>query len=334
MACNKKYNSNNQYKPNIWVPGYNLDHLLFDGLVGAWIFNEGSGSRVNDLSGRGNGGIATGDFFWFYGSKGSFLESSNVRTDYVDLGNIGVLDNATESTLLIKFYVNDWVHNSFLFAIGKWASGQINLPFGLVIKNITGVQTLFAYVADNNNDYVLNKASTDGPQLQENVWYDYALTFRAKDKLQGYLDGKEQLAVGFPKVCPNVNEIRAGEKYTIFNDEVHDKGLDGSIEYAFLYDRVLSINEINKIRNDPYEAFHSKTLVPVVKREEEPEIISTTAFIRNYNSNNQYKPSLWSPGINFGHPLANGLVSAYLMNEGGNELIDLVHSNNATKVGV
>ena len=48
------------------------------------------------------------------------------------------------------------------------------------------------------------------------------------------------------------------------------------------------------------------------------------SFVKKYNSNNQYKPNLWCPGINYSYPMANGLVAAYLMNEGsGGKIFDL-----------
>ncbi|HDZ20954.1 hypothetical protein LCGC14_0878550 [marine sediment metagenome] len=46
-------------KPTPWWPGINLEHPQARGLVAAWLFNEGAGSSVRDLTGNGNEGVLT-----------------------------------------------------------------------------------------------------------------------------------------------------------------------------------------------------------------------------------------------------------------------------------
>ena len=46
---------------NVYNGGTNYDHTGADSLVGYWKFNEGGGTRVEDLSGNGNHGLLTND---------------------------------------------------------------------------------------------------------------------------------------------------------------------------------------------------------------------------------------------------------------------------------
>jgi len=64
---------------NVYNGGTNYDHTGASNLVGYWKFNEGGGTRVEDLSGNGNHGLLTNDT---YGDDGgaAWVDSSDTPT--------------------------------------------------------------------------------------------------------------------------------------------------------------------------------------------------------------------------------------------------------------
>ena len=75
------YNSekDSNFIANVYNGGTNYDHTGKSNLVGYWKFNEGGGTRVEDLSGNGNHGLLTNDS---YGDDGgaAWVDSSDLPT--------------------------------------------------------------------------------------------------------------------------------------------------------------------------------------------------------------------------------------------------------------
>ena len=76
-------------KPPLGV-GLDFTHPLAQGLVGCWLFNEGSGDKVNDLSGNGNVGTLQNMAFpstvvsgWNPGKDGPALAFNAGASNYV-----------------------------------------------------------------------------------------------------------------------------------------------------------------------------------------------------------------------------------------------------------
>ena len=74
------------------------------GLVGYWLFNEGSGTTVQDSSGNSNTGTLVNGPIWVTGRYGPGLNFDGVN-DYVDVGSGFSLDNLKQQkkTVLFKF---------------------------------------------------------------------------------------------------------------------------------------------------------------------------------------------------------------------------------------
>jgi len=69
-------------------PVINRSHPLARGLVGAWAFEDGGGSVLKDISGRGNDGTIVNSPSWINTAHGGALDfTGGTNTDYIDLGN-------------------------------------------------------------------------------------------------------------------------------------------------------------------------------------------------------------------------------------------------------
>ena len=62
---------------NVYNGGTNYNHTGASNLVGYWRFNEGGGTRVEDLSGNGNHGLLTNDS---HGDDGGAAFASGIPT--------------------------------------------------------------------------------------------------------------------------------------------------------------------------------------------------------------------------------------------------------------
>jgi len=78
----------------------NWAHPLSQGLVGCWLFNEGSGGQVFDLSGNGNTGTLIGTAHFGSGKFGSGLVLDG-DSDYVDLADLMSGMKYTQGTVFV-----------------------------------------------------------------------------------------------------------------------------------------------------------------------------------------------------------------------------------------
>ncbi|UCE49956.1 MAG: hypothetical protein JSW47_07325, partial [Phycisphaerales bacterium] len=65
----------------------NRTHPLAKALIGCWLFNEGSGDRVSDLSGNRRTGTLVNGASWTAGLRGSVVDCDSAGSEYTDLGS-------------------------------------------------------------------------------------------------------------------------------------------------------------------------------------------------------------------------------------------------------
>lgn len=113
-----------QTKPK---PGCMIDptHPLSRGLVGCWLFNEGAGSRLTDISGYGNHGVLTNmnpESDWVGSPHGGALDFDG-SNDFINVGNNLIFDFDYSMSLLVLFKSNLSNYNAAI--ISKWTTGGI-----------------------------------------------------------------------------------------------------------------------------------------------------------------------------------------------------------------
>ena len=226
----------------------NTSHPLARGLVGAWVMNEGGGNKIFDASRRNNSGTLSG-VDWAAGIHGCALKS-DAATDYTDLGNIGVLDGATEATVIAKVMFSSVSVDSDIFVIGTHSISQpLVFFFDEAITDHFGL-----LITDNNNDSTGWKYSSLVPAID--TWYHLAVVFTGGVNTRLYIDSKEDTGNHFPLSHPNVNDIKSNDTYTIGADDAHtSKGARALIDHVLLYRRALTAAEIGRLYREPYAMF-------------------------------------------------------------------------------
>lgn len=209
----------------------NKSHLLARGLVGFWLFNEGSGNVVSDLSGNGNHATATGtisEITWQSGPDG------------------GVVD----------FVGNSIAYFAFKQAI-SWAAAD---AWTIIVKCISdgdaGEEMLLGKYNDTNNyiwwrggSYFRFYSNTGNAANFTSVtsftsWATYAVVAKGDGNLYLSIDGlfKEKVAVATDFVIDNI-----GNGYNSLAYE-----WDGRVSYVLIYNRALSAFEIALIYREPF----------------------------------------------------------------------------------
>jgi len=213
-------------------------HPLAYGLVGCWLFNEGGGNIVYDLSGHGNhgtlgGGTAGYRPSWTVEKIGSALKFDG-SDDFVATG--GRITDTVDN-----FSVVAWVNPSVLSGIrlfvyngddsGGWGFGSDDQSFIALYGNVAWIDSQY-----------------DFPSTGQ--WYHLAMT-RVSGTLYFYVNGVQQsgTSTATPETPNDYFEIGHQPQHT-------GRYFDGIISIVMVYDRPLAADEIWQLYTDPFCMFY------------------------------------------------------------------------------
>lgn len=199
---------------------FNLDHPLAQGLVGCWLFNEGSGNKAYDSSGQQNHGTLinmadppTTTSGWVPGPHGGAL-AFNGDSNYVNIGNISKIRTvrikacATSNSNYRRFF--NWGNNGFS-AYLQTGTYELRLYYNGTL-NITGITLL------------------------PNLFYDLILTYD-NGTCYIYIDG-----VYINSFVATINDD--AKDFYIGNAIIYGQFWHGLISDGMIYNRALCAEEI------------------------------------------------------------------------------------------
>jgi hypothetical protein len=211
----------------------NKGHHFANGLVGCWLFNEGSGFTTKDLSGNGNDGVLSSGITWGAGLNGLVV---NVDDDWIttgatipDSGTILVWHSYgwdTEVSAADDFYLFGGTSGDTELA-ARWQSGQSHVVF------YTNADAIGLYNPP---------ATLAGQHCIAITWSDL--------RGLGYLDGVE--------VADEQTDHTTGGDDTLVlanKDPAGSDGFLGTIDFCYLYDRVHTASEIAYLYRKPFCMF-------------------------------------------------------------------------------
>ena len=206
-----------------------------DGLVGAWLFDEGKGEAVMDSSDNGlDGKIAKGKPKWAKGKFGGAMEFGG--QDMVTVDDDNALD-------LEEFTIAAWINIPKIS--GAWqiiASKEHRNPTGRNYGLFGHINRGVVHYSFTTNagwkSFDAQTVVTDGD------WHHVAGTYDGSD-FKLYLDGAVDA-----QVAPGTKPDNHDNFLFIGGCDIGNYWMTGTIDEVVLYDRALSEKELNELMED------------------------------------------------------------------------------------
>lgn len=209
-----------------------------EGLVAAWLLDEGSGDVAKDASGNGHDGAIT-NAEWVEGKFGKALE-------FGPADSAVVIPHSDDFTLEF-FTITGWVKcenqgawQTIITKTGEDENAQPRNYGTFVVPNNGGIH--FSLQGGNTK---INSVET----VTDGEWHYVVMTRDEDGILRGYIDGVQVVEGASSE--PGVNEADVsigggggGVRYWLI----------GSVDEAAIFDRPLSPDEINELMNNGMEA--------------------------------------------------------------------------------
>lgn len=239
----------------------NRSHSISKDLVGSWVFNEGAGSTVSDSSGYGRHGVfqgGTGVPTWGITEIGAKLDFVQANTHRVELGDNFDL-KGDQMTMVVWWTCIDVSGCGDRIFSKSFGSAAANHLWTLNVCNDflrgrlkAGGTTVTVLDADHN---IIN-----------NNLYMSAMTYDGAD-VRIYLSSDDSGAAGFSggkiievQSASKTGNLDAGTTTSVMlgrngDDTTQGNHLDGSIDQAYLWERALTLSELEILQDNPYIMF-------------------------------------------------------------------------------
>lgn len=245
-----------------------FDNPLSQGLVGCWLMNEGAGSKVYDISGRGNDGTLTNmapATDWVVGDSGSGLKLSD-DNDYVVMQCPDITSYTTLSRCNLLTTSANWAPIYF----AKTIVGNNNKCVFQRYSNTT-------HLAIYNQDYQPLQLTLEYSQCANRL-SDIAISYNNQSKkVSSFLDGAivDYLDYSY--------QPTAGGAYLWLGHSSLSHHM--TCESFLFYNRALSAEEISLLYHNPYQMVWRPGMIaysfPSAPEPEIPTIIVPRLFSRS-----------------------------------------------------
>ncbi|RLG06857.1 MAG: hypothetical protein DRN68_06310, partial [Thaumarchaeota archaeon] len=219
---------------------------VIDGVVGAWHFDEGSGTIAHDTSGEGNDGTlydantANDDGNtppqWIDGKFGKALEFDGVD-DYVDCGNSSSLQLNGAWSVSAWFLVRSLSHNSGIIE-KNWPS-RAEKRFAMWVEK-TDKFLAFDVV---RSDGIRVNTRTSNNLISFDTWYHAVAVYNGTD-IKLYVNGNLE-AISSPG---EIGKLDVGN--LVIGYAHPEEVLNGTVDYVHIYNKSLSAEEISDLYNN------------------------------------------------------------------------------------
>ena len=210
-------------------------------LVGWWKLDTTSGITAIDWSGHGNNGTIEGDPQWVEGFDGGAIAFNGndyieLPTDMVgsDVGSVTMWIKTEQTNVGMILYGSDGTSGN---GYGDENEMHVNIDSG-------GIVELFIEFGDSD-------VSAETPAVNNNSWHHIAATWDINGQVMLYLNGGEPVSADHTG-----NDFRFSGRIRLGAPNSSQRFYIGSLDDVRLYDRVLSVAEINEaMRGDPLLAW-------------------------------------------------------------------------------
>lgn len=256
------------YRPPQKPPlGSQIDfsHPLAKGLVGCWLFNEGSGIKVHDISGYGNHGDVSGTSGYWNGGDFKFNGTNN----YVSISDNNLFtfnDGASDTPFSIITTVNKSdITTCEFFSKGSIPTNDFEYRFGTTVED-----KLLFYCYDESASAYVGRLYNTAITAYQNKTIHLAATYNGMASNIGF------------RIYLNGERVDDGNFSSGSYSGMENKGADtligkfsanystGSMRFLYVFRRVLTPSDIASIHQSPYAMFKEPRLYynPIVPQVE------------------------------------------------------------------
>jgi hypothetical protein len=233
----------------------NRDHPLSRGLVGCWLFNEGSGNLISDLSGNNNTGTLinispqTNASGWVPGGRGAAIQFDGTN-DYLDLGNNPSLESPLPVTLSVWVCAKD---------LSTWynpiATDAQTTYSGLMLEINTDGTIGFQFGDGTGGGSTDRRSKASVGAISVGKWFHVVGVCRGADDMDIYINGIDAGgtysgtggAVAYTANSAKIGSNAWGDGY-----------YTGLVDDVRIYNRALSPREVLSLYSAPYEMFEEE----------------------------------------------------------------------------
>jgi len=228
----------------------NLAHPLNNGLAALWIFNEGTGNQVYDLSGNVNNGTliniaspSTTISGWNPGRLGPCISVDGIN-DYINVGQPPSLMFTGAMT------IGTWIKPNNLTDDWRIVSKQGGGGFRSWSLNVgaTGTRNYFQVASDGNTGFYVQGSSGVISEWTHLVAV-YVPGVALRLYKNGILDAENKINI------PSLQYINNGLDINIGRRPDNILYFPGSIDEVRIYNKALSSQEIQQLYAQPYNMF-------------------------------------------------------------------------------
>jgi len=205
-----------------------------ESLIGLWLFDEGEGEVLKDLSGNGNDGQIVGAK-WVGGKFGKALEFNG--SGYVEVPASDSLNSIEkEITVLAWVQVKNWANWARVVARGNWTPAMDRYQFLLLLGGSMGDIGFCVSIKGERAKYA------GRPVLKMNQWHHVAGTSDGQ-QVKLYIDGE---FIGSSGSAAPINKVN-DEPLTIgcgYANNSRASFFSGDIDEVAIFNKALSQEEI------------------------------------------------------------------------------------------
>ena len=222
------------------LTGVTSARITPEAIVGVWLFDEGSGNKAQDFSGKSSDGTLMNNPNWIEGKFGKALKFDG-KDDYVQISLPGVFNDIQNNDFTILFWTN---------VVDISGSGTIWKR--LMEARYDNSNYVQFSIQINNGELGINVIASgiertfmvDSP-ISADTWYHVAGVWDASaDSVKLYLDGVLQSTAGTTPASPGTQKIlnlgrrSDGIDLSYFNGTIDEFGI---FNVALTLDAILSI---------------------------------------------------------------------------------------------
>jgi hypothetical protein len=201
-------------------------------LVAAWSFDEGSGDKVNDITGNGNNGIFVGSPTWVEGKYGMTLEFDGA-SNYVEVPDSDFLDITENLTWAAWFKPSVTIDSSNAESIRLMSKNDAYF----LLFNYQEVGNLGFLIKTDGGNFVVHSTTNT---WNAGEWYHVAGTYDTNE-LKIYINGKLE------NMAEHAGTIDASDLTLWIGADDLPHYFPGAIDDVRIYNNVLTEAEVREM---------------------------------------------------------------------------------------